>query len=60
VRFYLHNIFRKTNTKQQSYLVSLLKSMQPIINRDLRRAGHRYRRMIANVAPNIDRRPHLT
>lgn len=33
-RLYLHNVFQKTGTKRQSHLVSLLKNLQPIINRD--------------------------
>lgn len=33
-RFYLHNVFQKTGTKRQNHLVSLLKNLQPIINRD--------------------------
>lgn len=33
-RFYLHNVFQKTGTARQSHLVSLLKSLQPIVNRD--------------------------
>ena len=32
-RFYLHGIFRKTRTNQQSQLVALLKSTLPLIRR---------------------------
>lgn len=32
-RFYLHNIFRKTETRQQSQLVALLKSTEPLLRR---------------------------
>ncbi len=33
-RFYLHNVFQKTGTKRQNHLVSLIKNLQPIIDRD--------------------------